>query len=261
MDLKENYSLEFIETLEVEAARVTKEVKKAANDTGIYKVPVASPWSLPLAQRPRERLFAIGPEALSDQELLMILLNTGIKGKNVSALAMELLERLEQHKGIPSVKELMGVTGLGKAKASVIVAMLEYGRRNWGMTGNKVKHPSEVFNIVRHYANRKQERFICLSLNSAHEVLAVRIITIGLVNRTLIHPREVFADPLSDRATGICVCHNHPSGELKPSPEDDDVTLSLEKSAAVLGIRFLDHIIFSETGYYSYRQAERLDHD
>jgi DNA repair protein RadC len=249
MDLNERSSLEFIETPAVK------------NDAGIYTAPIVSPWALPLAQRPRERLFALGPGALSDQELLMILLNTGIKGKNVSVLAAELLKRLETNKGIPSVKELVRVTGLGKAKAGVIVAMLEYGRRNWGMTGSKIKHPSDVFAIVRHYANRKQERFICLSLNSAHEVLAVRIITIGLVNRTLIHPREVFADPLSDRATGICVCHNHPSGELKPSGEDDEVTMSLEKAAAVLGIRFLDHIIFSETGYYSYRQADRLDHD
>jgi DNA repair protein RadC len=252
MDLNEHYSLEFIETTAV---------KNDAGDAGIYDAPAANPWSLPLAQRPRERLFTMGPGALSDQELLMILLNTGIKGKNVSVLAAELLKRLETNKGIPSVQELARVTGIGKAKASVIVAMLEYGRRNWGMTGSKVKHPSDVFNIVRHYANRKQERFICLSLNSAHEVLAVRIITVGLVNRTLIHPREVFADPLSDRCTGVCVCHNHPSGELKPSGEDDDVTLSLEKAAAVLGIRFLDHIIFSETGYYSYRQADRLDHD
>ncbi|GHV26553.1 DNA repair protein RadC [Spirochaetia bacterium] len=253
MDLKESYGPECIET------RAVKTV--AADDIGIYNAPAISPWLLPVPLRPRERLFDLGPGALSDQELLQILLNNGIKGKNVSILAAELLERLESTKGIPSVKELIGVTGLGKAKASVIVAMLEYGRRNWGMTGNKVKHPSDVFSIVRHYANRKQERFICLSLNSAHEVLAVRIITIGLVNRTLIHPREVFADPLSDRATGICVCHNHPSGELKPSGEDDEVTRSLEKAASILGIRFLDHIIFSEAGYFSYRQAERLDHD
>jgi DNA repair protein RadC len=136
--------------------------------------------------------------------------------------------------------------------------MLEYGRRRWGMAGTRIRHPSDIYDLVRHYADRRQERFICVSMSGAHEVLAIRIVTIGLVNRTIVHPREVFADPILDRASAISVAHNHPSGQLDPSPEDDDITSRLLQAAEVLGIRLLDHIIFTETGFFSYRQAKRL---
>ncbi|MDR0588984.1 MAG: DNA repair protein RadC [Spirochaetaceae bacterium] len=227
-------------------------------DTSNRKFKGSGPRSLPVSQRPRERLIKFGAAALSDRDLLSILLNTGVKGKNVSVLAEELLNRLEEDKEIPPIKELIRLTGVGESKASAVAAMLEFGRRRWGMTGSKIASPDDIFNTVRHYADRRQERFICLSLNGAHEILAVRVVTIGLVNRTIIHPREVFADPISDRSCAICVAHNHPSGELKPSPDDDEVTLTLWKAAKILGIRFLDHIIFSAKAYFSYSQAGRM---
>jgi DNA repair protein RadC len=208
--------------------------------------------------RPRERLLVMGPAALSDHELLAILLNTGIRGKNVITLAKELLERLDRDKDIPPVKELARLAGLGEAKACAIAAMLEYGRRRWGGFGARINHPQDVFTLIRHYADRKQERFICVSLNGAHEVLAIRVVTVGLVNRTIIHPREVFSDVIQDRAAAVIAAHNHPSGCLTPSVEDDDVTLTLMKAADVLGIRFLDHVIFSETAYFSYCQAQKI---
>jgi DNA repair protein RadC len=190
---------------------------------------------------------------------LAILLNTGVKGKNVTVLASELLERLEQNPEIPSVKELAGLGGLGTGKASAVVAMLEFGRRRWGFAGTRINRPSDIFEIVRHYANRKQENFLCISLNGAHEVLAVRLVTVGLVNRTIIHPREVFADPLGDRSCAIVCAHNHPSGDSNPSPEDDAVTRTLKRAGDVLGVHLLDHLIFTETGFYSYLHAGRLD--
>jgi DNA repair protein RadC len=217
-----------------------------------------APPDLPAYERPRERLIKYGPEALSDQELLAIVLNTGVRGKNVTALAADLLKRLEQDRETPEVKELAGLTGLGFSKAGAVVAMLEFGRRRWGAAGMRITHPSDIYQIVRHYADRKQETFLSISLNGAHEVLAVRVVTVGLVNRTLVHPREVFADPLGDRSCAIACAHNHPSGECNPSPEDDAVTHSLKKAADVLGIRFMDHVIFTESGYYSYCQAGRL---
>jgi DNA repair protein RadC len=228
------------------------------HDRGYFDAPDDSPLVLPEESRPREKLARQGPEALADHELLAILLNTGIQGKNVNALAADLLELLDREKGIPSIKQLCQLTGLGASKASAIVAMLEFGRRRWGASGTHIKHPGDIFNTVRHFADRRQERFICLSLNGAHELLKARTVTLGLVNRTIVHPREVFADPLLDRASAIAVAHNHPSGQLKPSPEDDDITFQLIRSAKILGLRFLDHVIFTDTGFYSYRQAGRL---
>jgi DNA repair protein RadC len=207
---------------------------------------------------PREKLCRDGPEALSDQELLCILLNTGIKGKNVTVLAGELMEKLDRCKDIPPVTELAAINGLGVTKACTVAAMLELGRRRWGQTGAKIRFPDDAFDLIRHYADRRQERFLCISLNGAHEVLAVRVVTVGLVNRTIVHPREVFSDPIQDRASAVCVAHNHPTGKLKPSGEDDEITRKLKAAAEILGLNFLDHIIFSTEGFFSYSQAGLL---
>jgi DNA repair protein RadC len=228
-------------------------------DSGGVRKPAPDPWGIPFEDRPRERLLASGPEVLSDHELLAIRLNTGIRGKNVAALARELLEKLDREKNIPPVKELARLSGLGETKACAVVAMLEYGRRRWGAAGARVKHPQDIFTLVRHNADRKQERFLCLSLNGAHEVLAIRVVTVGLVNRTIIHPREVFADVILDRAAALIVAHNHPSGRLHPSPDDDEITARLKAAAEILGFRFLDHLIFSESAWFSYRQNGRLE--
>ncbi|MDR2796049.1 MAG: DNA repair protein RadC [Spirochaetaceae bacterium] len=217
-----------------------------------------APQYLPEELRPRSRLLREGPAALSDRELLSILLNTGIKGKNVSLLADELRERLDAGKDIPSVEELSAMIGIGEFKASSIVAMLELGRRRWGCRNVRIKGAGDIFPLIRHYADCRQERFISVSLNGAHEVLAVRVVTVGLVNRSIIHPREVFADVISDRASAICVAHNHPSRQLTPSGQDDEVTVLLINAARLLGISFLDHLIFCETGYYSYRADGKI---
>ena len=217
-----------------------------------------NPLDMPLEMRPRERLVSKGPVALSDVELLAVLLNTGIKGKNVLKLAADLLRFLDRSKEIPPVPELARLSGIGDSKACSVAAMLEFGRRRWGVFGSTVRTPEEIFSMVRHNADRKQERFISLSLNGAHEVLAVRVVTIGLVNRTIVHPREVFADLIQDRAAAFAVAHNHPSGRLLPSPEDDEITERLQKAAVILGIHFLDHLIFSETAWWSYRQNGKL---
>ncbi|MDR2746892.1 MAG: DNA repair protein RadC [Treponema sp.] len=209
--------------------------------------------------RPRERLLRGGASSLSDHELLAVLLNTGIRGKNVAALAGELLELLDREKDIPSVKDLRALAGLGDGKACAVAAMLEFGRRRWGAAGTRIRQPQDIHSLLRHHANRKQERFLCLSLNGAHEVLALRIVSIGLINRTIVHPREVFADPINDRAAAVIVAHNHPSGQLKPSPEDDEITTRLRAAAGVLGLNFLDHLIFTESDWFSYRQSGRLD--
>jgi DNA repair protein RadC len=218
-----------------------------------------TPTALPPDLRPREKLLTSGPDTLSDRELLSILLNSGIKGKNVSVLAGDLLDRLDRSNEIPPVKELAQMTGIGVAKASAVVAMLEFGRRRWGNRGRRIRTAVDLYNLIRHYADCRQERFLCVSMNGAHEVLATRIVTIGLVNRTIVHPREVFADVIQDRASAVCVAHNHPTGITKPSKEDDDITETLIKSATILGLHFLDHLIFTETDYYSYNAHGKIN--
>ena len=213
---------------------------------------------LPLGLKPREKMEASGPASLSDKELLAILLNTGIRGKNVLEVAGDLLNLLDGNKDIPSIKEISLLSGLGQTKACAVAAMLEFGRRRYGAFSAQVKTPSDIFTLVRHYADRKQERFISLSLNGAHEVLAVRVVTIGLVNKTIIHPREVFADLIQDRAAAFCVAHNHPSGQLESSPEDTEITERLMAAAKILGLHFIDHIIFSETAWWSFRENGQL---
>jgi len=214
--------------------------------------------NVPPEDRPREKLINLGHAALSDSELLAILLNTGIQGKNVKALAGDLLKYLDNNKEIPSVKEISCLHGLGQSKACAVAAMLEFGRRRYGSLSVRIKHPIDIFTLVRHYADRKQERFISLSLNGAHEVLAVRIVTIGLVNRTIVHPREVFADLIQDRAAAFCVAHNHPSGQLECSNEDEEITKRLQSAAEILGLHFVDHIIFSESKWWSFRENGKL---
>ena len=212
-----------------------------------------NPLSLPKEKRPRERLIELGPESLSDQDLLSVILVSGIKGKNVSILSRELLVKLDREKHIPTVEELRRLMGMGLSKACTVAAMLEFGRRKWA-SGQRIRNPKDIHRLIRHHADRRQERFLCLSLNGAHEVLAVRIVTIGLVNRTIVHPREVYADPILDRASAVAVAHNHPSGNLQPSAEDQEITDRLKAAADILGLNFLDHMIFSESFYFSFRQ-------
>ncbi len=209
--------------------------------------------------RIRERLAKEGPASLSDAELLAALLGTGIKGKRVHELAEEVLALLDAGEGVPEADTLVRLAGIGEAKASAVCAALELGRRLYGARERKVASPGDVWPIVAHWSDRKQERFICCSLNGAHELIAARVVSVGLVNRTVVHPREVYADPITDRACAVIVAHNHPSGRLEPSPEDREITCRLKEAADTLGIALLDHVIFSGTGYYSFVEHGLLE--
>jgi DNA repair protein RadC len=116
----------------------------------------------------------------------------------------------------------------------------------------------DVLFLIRHIADRTQEHFLCISLNGANEVIAVRTVSVGLVNRALVHPREVFADPITDRASAVIVAHNHPSGNLNPSQDDLNVTAQLKAAGNTLGIKLLDHIIFNLESYYSLMEHGQL---
>jgi DNA repair protein RadC len=122
-----------------------------------------------------------------------------------------------------------------------------------------IKVPTDIVSALTRYTHAKQEQFIVVTLNSAHNVIAIHIATTGLVGRTIVHPREVFYHAIHDMASSIIVCHNHPSGQLIPSNEDLEITKRLIEAAEVLGIRFLDHIIISKSGYKSLRQDGVMD--
>ncbi|MEL3907091.1 MAG: JAB domain-containing protein, partial [Treponema sp.] len=118
-----------------------------------------------------------------------------------------------------------------------------------------IQNPADIVPFLRHYAVRKQEQFICVSLNGAHEITAIRVVSVGTLTQTLVHPREVFADPLADRAAAVIFAHNHPSGCLEPSHEDTALTQRLVQAGKLLGINVLDHIILAPNGtYLSFRE-------
>ena len=196
----------------------------------------------------RERLLAYGAERLSDTDLLAVLLHTGIANKPVTKLAEEIVLHIDTRKTETIEAALKNIHGIGNAKLSTILAAFELGRRYYGVGGEKIRHPSDIIPFLRHYSVRKQEQFICASLNGAHEILAIRVVSVGTLTHTLVHPREVFADPLADRAATVIIAHNHPSGSLEPSTEDMALTRRLCQAGSLLGIEVLDHIILSPTG-------------
>jgi DNA repair protein RadC len=206
---------------------------------------------LPLGDRPREKMRIRGPQSLSDAELLSILLGSGNKSVGVMTMAQRLLAILDRTGTEPMIEQLCQVEGIGLAKATVIAAALEFSRRRIRPRGTKISFATDVYPLIRHIADRQQEHFLCISLNGANEVIAVRIVSVGLVNRALVHPREVFADPITDRASAVIVAHNHPSGNLTPSEDDLAVTRQLKDAGATLGIRLLDHIIFNAESCFS----------
>lgn len=210
------------------------------------------------SERPREKLYVQGAAALTDRELLAVLIGSGSPGKGVNLLATEVLPIIDRRSGRVKIDDLTAITGLGIAKAAVLAAAMELARRHLCPERRKIAYPADVLPMVNHFADRKQEHFLCLSLNGAHEVTALRVVSVGLVNRTIVHPREVFADPLTDRAAAVVVCHNHPSGNVQPSDEDKQVTSRLVEAGVTLGIQVLDHIIFSDRGYYSFLEHGAL---
>lgn len=213
---------------------------------------------IPEADRPREKLLRKGAKSLSDQELLAVLLGKGTPGMDVMTLASK-LARLIDEKGLDvKAEHLSQFAGVGDAKATLILAAIEFARRRIKPEGAKIVTPADLLPHIRHYADRKQEHFLCASINGANEILNIRIVSIGLIDRTPVHPREVFSEALSDRASAIIVAHNHPAGGLEPSTADTEATKQLKAAGVVLGIPLLDHIIFNRTGYFSFLESGQL---
>jgi DNA repair protein RadC len=209
--------------------------------------------------RPREKLLAKGPEALSDSELLAILINNGSKEKSAVELAKDVLKLGKDNLvelGKLSLKDLMKIKGIGEAKAITIAAALELGRRRQGAAVlNKavLRQSGDIAHYLQTILKDYQhEVFAVLFLNQANKVNHFEIISEGGITGTVADPRIILKKALAENAVNIILCHNHPSGSLKPSRADEELTQKIKEAAKYLDITVMDHIIVSEAGYYSF---------
>jgi DNA repair protein RadC len=213
---------------------------------------------IPIQDRPREKLLAKGAASLSDQELLAVILGKGTAQVDVMTLAGNLV-RVVDKKGLQLRSEdLTNLGGMGEAKATLILAAIEFARRRIKPEGMKIEAPADVLPLIRHYADRKQEHFLAITINGANEVQNVRVVSIGLIDRSPVHPREVFAEAVAERASGVIVAHNHPAGGVAPSSADMEVTKQLREAGRIVGIELLDHIIFNQSAYFSFLEAGQM---
>jgi DNA repair protein RadC len=209
--------------------------------------------------RPREKIVRRGPEALKDRELVAAIIGNGIRGRDVGLIAAE-IARLIQEKGVGiQYRDLMAIRGVGEVKACQILASFELARRHLVRETATIAAPEDVLPLVADLLDKKQEHFVCLTLNGAGELIAKRTITVGLLNHSPVHPREVYADAITDRAASVICVHNHPSGDPKPSEQDIAVTRQLAQAGTLLGIRMLDHIIVGKKGHASLKAKGFLD--
>jgi DNA repair protein RadC len=218
---------------------------------------------LPPELRPRERLLEAGPSALSDGELLGLLFGIGSREKTAVELAGEVISEAGGLHGLynVSVHELMRANGIGEAKACIILAAVELGRRI-GQVRNPgrpvISSPADVERLVRgRIANLDRENFVVVLLNTKNEVIETPTVSIGTLGASLVHPREVFKPAIRASAASVILAHNHPSGKVEPSREDREVTSRLGEAAGILGIEMLDHVIVGD-GYFSMKEHGML---
>lgn len=209
--------------------------------------------------RPREKLLMTGAENLSNSELLAILIHNGTRQKTAVDLAKEILKMGKDNLselGRLSVKELMKIKGIGEAKAITITAALELGRRRQSATPLEKLIVTNSGDIARYLQTKikdyRHEIFAVLFLNRANKINHFEIISEGGITGTVADPRIILRKALEEDAVNIILCHNHPSGSLKPSRADEELTKKIKEAAKLLDITVIDHIIVSEDGYYSF---------
>ncbi len=215
---------------------------------------------VPAVDRPREKLEKYGVNKLSDSELMAILIRTGIVGKNVVELSKQILKKIKKL-GLEQLemKDLLEIKGLGKTKAGQILASLEIGRR---FLQNKkselILSPQDVWTEMKDLRDSKKEHFVVFYLDTQNQIIKREIISIGTLNESLIHPREVFEPAIKNLTAQIIIAHNHPSGNLEPSPEDIVVSKRLIDAGNLLGIEVLDHIIVTKDRFKSMKELKML---
>ncbi|MCM1370560.1 MAG: DNA repair protein RadC [Clostridium sp.] len=214
---------------------------------------------IPVSDRPIERIINYGVENVSDEELVAVLLNTGTKDLSSKALASILLSNIG---GIKNLKEvtlngLLKIKGIGLKKATTIIASIELGRRINKKIDTlynvKATRPDIVYEYYKdRLSDKKQEYFYAVYLDNSKKVICERLLYIGTINHSLIHPREIYKEAYLCSASSIILIHNHPSGNLNPSNEDIESTIKLSEIGELFGIKIVDHIIIGQDGYFSF---------
>jgi DNA repair protein RadC len=218
----------------------------------------------PESERPREKLLQLGPEGLSDGELLAVLLRTGATGQSAEDLARQLIAQCNGINGIDRahIEELLAVPGMGVAKTAQVKAAIEIGKRVRRQTAlpQRFDHAAEVAAYVRpHFEGKRQECFLTILLDGQNQLLAERWIAEGIPTQATVYVRRVIEEALRVSASAFVVAHNHPSGHSKPSAADDQTTEHLKQAAKLMDLVFLDHLIIgSGNGYYSYAENGNL---
>lgn len=216
---------------------------------------------LPKIDRPREKMEKYGPGKLSNAELLAILLRTGTKDLNVLKLSQKILQKFEKEKFINvTIDDLRGIHGIGTSKACEIIACFELGRRMLkGKKSSILLSPKDVWERMEDIRGSKKEHFVVFYLDSRSQEIQREIISMGTLNESLVHPREVFESAIKNNAASIIIAHNHPSGNLEPSEDDLAITKRLVDSGKILGIVMMDHIIVTKDRFLSMEQERILN--
>lgn len=220
---------------------------------------------IPVADRPRERFLEYGVESLSTEELLAIILKTGSKKKSVREVSLEILKMAGEINKLAelSKEQLMEIDGIGLTKAIEIISAIELGKRIYlhPKVNNKLRflNAEQIFQATRHlFLGQKQEYFYCFYLDSKNEILERKLLFMGTINRSLVHPREIFKYAYLSSASSIVCVHNHPSGDITPSREDIRLTKALVEIGRINSIPVMDHVIVGNDSYYSFYENGKI---
>lgn len=219
---------------------------------------------LPESQRPRERLIIKGAGSLSDEELLAIALQSGTKDVSAKTLSQYLLKEKGNLKNLKNITyhELIKIKGIGSAKACLILAIIELSKRlninTENLADTRITSAEVVYEYYKYIVNPYQEHFYCIYLDSSKKVLREKLLFIGTVNQSMVHPRDVFKEAYLMNATAFICVHNHPTGDVNPSKADIEVTSRLRDIGILMGIKLVDHVIIGDSNYYSFLENGKL---
>jgi len=212
---------------------------------------------IPNNERPRERLIKYGVDKLSNEELLSIILSSGVRNKSCKELSLDIISEFDSINNLKNlnIKSLSSIKGIGISKASIILASIEFGRRVYSDNNIDIKLNSseDVYNYIKNdLIGKKQEYFYALYLDNKNKLIDKKLLFIGTVNRSIVHPREIFKYAYLYSASSIIIVHNHPSGDVTPSKEDKILTESIMELGNINKIPLIDHIIVGKDNYYSF---------